>query len=115
MDLSSSLRKKLKFNFSYRESKDPSDFSLYSPVNDSNKYTDSTIKRPYSPRASFTQLHSPQTNLIEEIMFQCRRIDPEFSVNADNSDYNSAAMQTVRKAVDMHSKKPAKRLGVKDF
>ena len=112
MDLSSSLRKKLKFNFSYRESKDPSDL-INSPFNDSNKYPDSTIKRPYSPRASFTQLHSPQTTLIEEIMFQCRRIDPEFSVNADNSDYNSAVMQTLRKAVDMILKNQQKDWGSK--
>ena len=99
--MNSPNRKKLNFKFSYRDSKDSSEVSnVYSPGHESNKYSGSAVRSSYSPKSSFAQLHSPQTNLIEEVVLQCRRIDPEFSVNVDNSDYNNAAMQTVRKAVD---------------
>ena len=99
MELNSPLRKSGKFRFAFRENKEAFDVTRnLSPTID---LASPLLRHVNSPGPKAGNFQSPEPNFIEEIVFQCKRLNPDFSSNIDPSNYNLAVMQTLRKAVDL--------------
>lgn len=100
--MNSPNRNKLKYRFAFRETKDTYDVpQFHSPTHQSSKFSSPSLRNVWSPRSTFSQIHSPENNIIDEIAFQCRRLNPNFTSNSDLSDLNKSAAQALRKAVDL--------------
>lgn len=117
MDINLSKIRPLRLNFEFKGKKGSGDLSktnslnfdakrMSSPVVDRTTYTHfNSIGSPVARKVTSptVRLSSPQsdTNLIDEIVYQCRRINSDFSHFIDPKNISSAVSLTIKKAVDM--------------
>ncbi|OMJ71359.1 hypothetical protein SteCoe_30444 [Stentor coeruleus] len=117
MDINLSKIRPLRLNFEFKGKKGPGDLSktnslnfdakrMSSPVVDRTNYPhynsigSPVVRKVVSPTV---RLNSPQpdSSLIDEIVYQCRRINSDFSHFIDPKNISSAVCQTIKKAVDL--------------
>ena len=90
---------KLKFSFnSPRDSSDSSKSLNYSK--DLLRVASPILRNLGSPVSRTKNIQSPEPSIVEEILFQCRRLNPEITQGFSTSTITSSVSQQLRKAVD---------------
>lgn len=90
---------KLKFSFnSPRDSTDTSKSLNYSK--DLFRVSSPILRNLGSPVIRKNNIQSPEPSIVDEILFQCRRLNPDFTPGYSASTVNSSVSQQLRKAVD---------------
>ncbi|OMJ80292.1 hypothetical protein SteCoe_19497 [Stentor coeruleus] len=117
MDINLSKIRPLRLNFEFKGKKGPGDLSKTNSLN----YDSKRISSPVVDRTGYTHFNSigspvarkvvsptirlsssqSDTSLIDEIVYQCKRINSDFSHFIDSKNISSAVSQTVKKAVDL--------------
>ena len=93
--------KSSKFRFSFNNSKKSLEKDKFM-----NPVEKTDTKRLYSrnlasPRPMLKILQDCERNITEEIIFQCKRLNPDFDSKIDSNDYNGAFIKILKKAVDL--------------
>ena len=99
MAVPSSLDRSARLRFAFREAKDLAESSRQSGgLSTVNRLSSPILRSVASPVNRIANVQSPEPSMIDEIVFQCRRINPDFS--ASSGSLNLSVSQTLKKAVD---------------
>ena len=99
MAVPSSLDRSARLRFAFQGSKEPIDQSRQlSGYKEMNRLSSPILRSVASPVSRIINVQSPEPNLVEEIVHQMRRINPEFSSTSTGLNLNVS--QSLRRAVD---------------
>ena len=99
MAVPSSLDRSARLRFAFREAKDFAESSRQSGgLSTVNRLSSPILRSVASPVNRIANVQSPEPSMLDEIVFQCRRINPDFS--ASSGSLNLSVSQALKKAVD---------------
>ena len=99
MAVPSSLDRSARLRFAFREAKELAESSRQSGgLSTVNRLSSPILRSVASPVNRIANVQSPEPSMVDEIVFQCRRINPDFS--ASSGSLNLSVSQALKKAVD---------------